>query len=79
MFMSATAQLIATELKRVFIFKYKGEVMRLSDPDDSLSPEAVLDLYSHTYTVLTTATIKGPELNNDEVQYKFVPTLGTKG
>lgn len=71
--------LIANSLKRVFLFKEKEQVIKLADPSDSLTPEAVLNFYSQNYPILVTAKIKGPEIKDDEVQYKFVTTIGTKG
>ena len=71
--------LIVNTLPRVFLFKEKEQEIPLSDPSFSLSPEAVLNFYAQTYPVLTTAKIEGPEIKNDEVQYKFVSTIGTKG
>jgi len=66
-------------LDRVFLFKDKGNEIRLTDPSVGFSPEAVLNFYAQTYPVLTTAKIEGPEIIDDEVQFKFVSTIGTKG
>lgn len=72
-------QLIATYLERVFVFEQQGQTVRLSDPDASLSPQAVLNFYAATYPILTTARIEGPRIVDDCVQYTFTATLGTKG
>ncbi|TRW21981.1 PRTRC system protein C [Flavobacterium zepuense] len=71
--------LVATQLQRVFSFKDKGQDIELADPSGAFSPEAVLNFYAQTYPILTTATIQGPVINNDQVQYKFITQLGTKG
>lgn len=71
--------LLATTMQRIFLFKYKGQNITLPDPDPSMKPEAVLNFYSRTYPVLTTAKVKGPEIADDQVEFRFVPTLGTKG
>lgn len=69
----------STQLTRIFFHTEGSQEIRLSDPSDKLSPEAVLNFYAGTYPVLTTAKIQGPEITEDEIQYRFVSTLGTKG
>jgi PRTRC genetic system protein C len=71
--------LIATKLERVFSFKDKEQDIKLADPSPSFSPQAVLNFYAQTYPILTTATIEGPVINEDAVQYKFISQMGTKG
>lgn len=71
--------LVATTLKRIFTFKDKEQDIKLADPSSSFSPEAVLNFYAQTYPILTTATIEGPVINDDALQYKFVSQIGTKG
>lgn len=71
--------LIANALPRKFIFDNDGQDTKLSDPDKKFTPEAVLNYYSNTYPILTTAKIEGPELKGDAVVFRFVSTLGTKG
>lgn len=73
--------LIANELPRVFLFDEDGkkEFIKLSDPDPKLSPLAVLNFYAQTYPLLVTATVGSPEFRDDELQYEFVSTIGTKG
>lgn len=53
--------------------------IQLSDPSQSLSKESVLNFYANTYPELVNATIEGPYIKDNEVHYKFVSTLGTKG
>jgi PRTRC genetic system protein C len=71
--------LVAKTLERVFYFRDKEQDIQLADPSPSFSPEAVLNFYAQTYPILTTASIEGPVINNDVVQYKFVSQIGTKG
>lgn len=71
--------LLANSMDRIFLFKYKQKEITLADPDISMTADSVLNFYSQTYPVLTTAKVKGPEIINDQVVYKFVPTIGTKG
>ena len=71
--------LLTTQLERVFLFKNKEQEINLTDPEQSLSPEAVLNFYAGTYPLLTTAKVIGPEIKNDQIQYRFETTMGTKG
>lgn len=71
--------LVATQLERVFLFDEKGQQVRLADPDQSFSPQSVLNFYSNTYPILTTAKVSAPKIENDEVQYRFESVMGTKG
>jgi len=69
----------STHLERIFIHKENGQEVRLTDPNDRMNPDAVLNFYTGTYPILTNARIVGPEIKNDEVQYRFESTMGTKG
>ena len=71
--------LLTTTLPRVFLHTENGQEVRLTDPGEDFSPEAVLNFYSGTYPILTTAKIDGPEIKQDEIQYTFVSTIGVKG
>jgi PRTRC genetic system protein C len=71
--------LVTNSLERIFLFKDNGQEIRLPDISAAQSPEAVLNFYSQTYPILTNAKIEGPEITDDEVQYKFVSTMGVKG
>jgi len=71
--------LVTNTLSRKFLFQNEGQEMVLADPGISMKPDTVLNLYSQTYPLLTTAKIEGPEIVDDFLQYKFVSTLGTKG
>ncbi|MCX2429869.1 PRTRC system protein C [Pedobacter sp. GR22-10] len=71
--------LIAKALPRIFLYKVKNEEVKLPDPELSLSPQAVMNFYTRTYPELVTAKLEGPVIREDEVQYKFTSTVGTKG
>lgn len=67
------------EMPRVFLFKNNSKELKLSDPDPLMDKQDVLNYYSTLYPVLTTAKIEGPRIEDDQVQFKFVSTIGTKG
>lgn len=66
-------------LKRVFILKKGNGTLTLEDPDSRMSLSEVTDFYSMNYPELTTATLQGPELEEDRAVYRFKTTIGTKG
>ena len=61
-------------LQRVFKIRKGSSEIELADPDNSLSPNEVMDFYS-----MTTASVHGPECEDDSVVYRFKTTIGTKG
>lgn len=71
--------LLATQLERVFIFKDKDKEITLNDPEPKWSTQAVLNFYSNTYPILTTAKISAPTIKNDTIKYRFESVIGTKG
>lgn len=71
--------LLATQLERVFLFNDKGQEIKLTDPEPKWSVQAVLNFYSNTYPILTTAKISTPVIKDDMVQYRFESAIGTKG
>lgn len=71
--------LVTNELQRVFLFSNEGSEVELPDPNATMSPEQVLNFYSGTYPILTTAKWEGPEINNDRIEYRLTTTIGTKG
>lgn len=71
--------LTVTNLPRVFIHTEDGQEIKLTDPKESYSKEEVLNFYSNTYPILTNAKIEGPEIEDDEIVFRFKSTLGTKG
>ena len=66
-------------LKRVLILKKGNGTLTLEDPDSRMSLSEVTDFYSINYPELTTATLHGPELEEDRAVYRFKTTIGTKG
>ena len=66
-------------LKRVFILKKGNGTLTLEDPDSRMSLSEVTDFYSINYPELTTATLHGPELEEDRAVYRFKTTIGTIG
>ena len=66
-------------LKRVFKLKKGNNTLKLDDPNPDMLPVEVMDFYSMTYPELTTATVHGPEWENDRTVYRFKTTIGTKG
>lgn len=71
--------LLATQLERVFILTDKGQEIKLTDPEPKWSVQAVLNFYSNTYPILTTAKISASVIKDDTVQYRFESAIGTKG
>ncbi len=71
--------LLATQLERVFLLSENGQEIRLSDPEPKWSVQAVLNFYSNTYPILTTAKISAPVIRDDMVQYRFESVMGVKG
>ncbi|TWI20305.1 PRTRC system protein C [Sphingobacterium siyangense] len=71
--------LLATQLERIFILNDKGQEIKLTDPEPKWSVQAVLNFYSTTYPILTTAKISAPVIRDDMVQYRFDSVMGTKG
>ena len=66
-------------LKRVFILKKGNDTLTLEDPDSRMSLSEVTDFYSMNYPELTTATLHGPELEEDRAVKRIKTTIGTKG
>lgn len=71
--------MISKDSKRVFILKKGNDTLTLEDPDSRMSLSEVTDFYSMNYPELTTATLHGPELEEDRAVYRFKTTIGTKG
>ena len=66
-------------LQRVFKFKKDSVELVLDDPNSELSVNEVMDFYSMNYPELTTATVHGPEIEDDRAVYEFKTTIGVKG
>ena len=62
-------------LQRVFKFKKDSMELVLDDPNSELSVNEVMDFYPE----LTTATVHGPEWEDDKAVYRFKTTIGVKG
>ena len=58
-------------------FSFNG--VDLADPGPDFTPEEVKDVYVNMYPDLSTAVLQEPEINGDQVEYKFVRNVGTKG
>lgn len=66
------------ELKREFIFERDNPIV-LDDPDQSYTPNEVLEFYSNMYPELTTASVIGPTIEHDTQVYRFKTVIGMKG
>ena len=66
-------------LKRVFLHKENGQEIKLTDPNEGFTVADVQNFFAGTYPVLTNAKVFGPEIKDDEMQYRFESTMGTKG
>ena len=66
-------------IKRVFKLKKGNSTLVLEDTDSRMSLTEVTDFYSMNYPELTTATLHGPEFEEDRAVYHFKTTIGTKG
>jgi len=64
-----------TKLPRIFMYNE----MTLTDPDASMTVEAVKEFYAETYPELTQAEISGPETTVEGMKWEFDKTVGTKG
>lgn len=63
----------------VRVFRIEKTDIELTDIDPAMSLDEVMNFYSAQYPQLTTAGIKGPEYEDDNVVYTFTTTIGTKG
>lgn len=66
-------------LKRVFLYRENGQELKLTDPNEEFTIADVQNFFAGTYPVLTNAKVIGPEIRDDEAQYRFESTMGTKG
>jgi PRTRC genetic system protein C len=66
-------------LTRKFQFKKNGTMITLPDVNPGFTPADVIQFYSTQHPELTTSTINGPTIENDEAVYEFKCTVGTKG
>lgn len=63
----------------VRVFKIEKTDIELSDIDPTMSLEDIMGFYATQYPQLTTASIQGPEYEDDKIVYLFKTTIGTKG
>lgn len=66
-----------TSVERVF--RIEKTDIELNDIDAEMSLEDVMGFYSTIYPQLTTASVQGPDFEDDKAVYTFKTTLGTKG
>ncbi|AIL46979.1 PRTRC system protein C [Elizabethkingia anophelis] len=71
--------LLAKQLVREFILDDNGQKITLSDPESNWSVQAVLNFYSNTYPILTTAKVSEPVIIDGTILYRFESAIGTKG
>lgn len=71
--------LSVTSLVRAFKFRNGNTDLILPDPNPTMMPDEVMEFFSNTYPELTTATVQGPEIEDDMIIYFFKTTIGTKG
>lgn len=66
-------------LTRKFIYQLNNDSIKLDDPGSHLNPQEVMDLYSLQYPELTTASLVGPVIEEDQQVYTFRTIIGSKG
>jgi PRTRC genetic system protein C len=71
--------LVINGMERSFTFMKGKELVELSDPNLTYTPDAVMNYYSNIYPELTTASVHGPVIKEDKAVYEFKTTIGTKG
>lgn len=71
--------LVINSMPRTFSFQHGGQTITLDDPDPSQSPDEVMNFFSNIYPELTTASVHGPQIEDDTARYEFKTTIGTKG
>lgn len=64
-----------TTIKRGFTYNNQN----LGDPNPSLPPEQIKEMFAAAKPELSGAVIEGPELINGRQIYRFVKQVGTKG
>lgn len=63
------------QLERVFKFNNQN----LSDPDPTLSPQQVMEIYANQYPELVNSNISGPKIDGKKAVYEFSKQIGRKG
>lgn len=59
--------------------KFKYNSISLPDPNSSLSPDAVREVYSAQYPELASAVVEGPVTSGQVSTWTFVRAVGSKG
>ena len=67
------------ELTQITLRQFKYGAMTLPDPDSTLTPVQVRDLYAGSRVDLTTAEVRGPTVEGNTAVYEFIRAVGTKG
>lgn len=65
------------KLNLIRVFKYKDK--ELSDIDNIMSPEEVLEHYSNIYPELINSKVERKDIKNEIIYYEFTANIGTKG
>lgn len=58
-------------------FAFDGRV--LPDPNPSLPPSSIREIYAAQFPELATANIEGPEMTRGKQIYRFARAIGAKG
>ncbi|WP_319946203.1 PRTRC system protein C [Methylophaga thalassica] len=59
---------------------FRSGSVQMPDPDPSMKPEQVKELYSANHQHLANAVVEGPSTQGDYMVYEFVPApVKTKG
>lgn len=65
------------KIQLVRVFRYKDK--ELSDIDNNMSPEEVLEHYSNIYPELINSKVERKEIKDEKIYYEFTANIGTKG
>ena len=67
-------------MKRIFTIKVNGQLIELPDPNEELSSNEVMEIYSNTYPQLLNGYVEEKGIRNEnEMVYEFLTISGTKG
>lgn len=73
------ANLQKQPLRRKFVLVRAGKRIDLQDPDQSMTPEAVMKFYSAEYPELVNSSVQAPSYEEDAIVFEFKTIVGTKG
>lgn len=71
--------LLVIQLERVFIFKDKGQDIKLIDFELCWSVEVVLNFYVNMYFILIMVKVFVFIICDDRIEYKLESVMGIKG